>query len=379
MALRSLQQTLEQYLALKATVVRRGTIAGYRTRIQRLLEVLTSHHPAVTSFARLRRCHIEKWLRSLQENQLGNATRYGHIVTVRLFLRELSDWRWVAIDLKDLVRQSDLPPLPHYLPRPLSPDLDSLIQKGLYDRGDLLARGLLLARFTGVRIGELTRLSRDALAGQSDDSWSIRVPLGKLHNERIVPVDAATAALFKSLQAESQGRPGTLDTVIGRRVQLLLCKADGSPIPTQHFRRALHAVAASLAISERVTPHRLRHTYATELLRHGASIPALMRLLGHRSPTMTLRYAQITQQDVVDAYHAAQQKARSAYATLEIYPRLSPSPAASRSDLDPLFEQILGLLTTLRRDQVPRKAGKQLQRIAERLTRARRDLKNLLA
>jgi len=53
-----------------------------------------------------------------------------------------------------------------------------------------------------------------------------------------------------------------------------------------------------------------RHTYATSMLRAGVSLPALMKLLGHRTANMTLRYVEITQQDLQREFHLARQKPR---------------------------------------------------------------------
>jgi site-specific recombinase XerD len=62
--------------------------------------------------------------------------------------------------------------------------------------------------------------------------------------------------------------------------------------------KALKQAAQQAGCSQRITPHRLRHTYATEMLRAGASLPEVMDLLGHNTVTMTLRYVQVTQNDL---------------------------------------------------------------------------------
>ena len=60
--------------------------------------------------------------------------------------------------------------------------------------------------------------------------------------------------------------------------------------------------------SAHVTPHRLRYSYATELLRLGVSLPALMRLLGHKDIRMTFRYVLVTQQDLQREFHQVRQE-----------------------------------------------------------------------
>ncbi len=55
----------------------------------------------------------------------------------------------------------------------------------------------------------------------------------------------------------------------------------------------LHQVCHSLGLSTRIVPHQFRHTYATEMLRAGVGFPAVMKLLGHTSPEMTMRYIDV--------------------------------------------------------------------------------------
>jgi integrase len=81
-----------------------------------------------------------------------------------------------------------------------------------------------------------------------------------------------------------------------------------------------------------VTPHRLRHTFATEMLRLGISLPALMKLLGHKDIRMTLRYVQVTQQDLQREFHQARENAahRHRAPTLSL-PKMSRVPASPAS------------------------------------------------
>jgi integrase len=84
------------------------------------------------------------------------------------------------------LRASDLPPFDRHLPKPLSPEIDALLQQALRAHEDLWAKALLLARWTGLRIGELTLLRRQCLIREPKQRLAIRVPLGKLHNERVM-------------------------------------------------------------------------------------------------------------------------------------------------------------------------------------------------
>jgi integrase len=90
------------------------------------------------------------------------------------------------------------------------------------------------------------------------------------------------------------------------------------------LRKPLANAARTAVCTTSVTPHRLRHTFATTMLRLGVSLPALMQLLGHKDIHMTLLYLDVTQQDLQREFHCARQKA----ASLQPIPKL-PLPQAT--------------------------------------------------
>lgn len=90
----------------------------------------------------------------------------------------------------------------------------------------------------------------------------------------------------------------------------------GRPLSEDSLREALAEECASAGIKERVWPHRLRHTYATDLVRRGMHFVAVKALLGHQSLEMTLRYVSMTQADVASAFHAAMAKNEGLYPAL---------------------------------------------------------------
>jgi hypothetical protein len=102
------------------------------------------------------------------------------------------------------------------------------------------------------------------------------------------------------------------------------------------LRAVLDAVGRDLPDPARITSHRLRHTYATELLSAGMSLVGVMRLLGHRDYRMTLRYAAITPETIGDEY----QKALAQLATKYRIPPPTPSPPEGANDPDPLLERL---------------------------------------
>ena len=139
-------------------------------------------------------------------------------------------------------------------------------------RNDLPANVFLLLRHTGMRIGECADLSYDCLRNVGPDRWAIHVPLGKLKTERMVPVDSFVCELVQRLRFFRSFDPLPDGQLLARHTASRL---------DQRLRPYLHDVAAAVGISTRIVPHQLRHTYASEMIRSGVSLPALMKLLGH--------------------------------------------------------------------------------------------------
>src|SRR5512132_280651 len=228
---------------------------------------------------RLKRPHIERWLRWLHDAGLGPASRHHVLIESRAYLRWLSERRRMRTSPDELIRKGDFPKLPRYLPRPLSAEADSKLQRRLAASQDPTAWALLLMRRTGLRIGELRDLEYHCV--RSDERRPLlKVPLGKLNNERLVPLDATSIELVHRLQSA------------GPRPRAWLVPGAGAArAPYDRIRSVLTAHSRELPEPTRITCHRLRHTFATEMLRAGMSLLGVMRLLGHRDYHMTLRYA----------------------------------------------------------------------------------------
>ena len=114
-----------------------------------------------------------------------------------------------------------------------------------------------------------------------------------------------------------------------------------------------------------MSPHRLRHSFATEMLRLGVSLPALMQLLGHKDIRMTLRYVEVTQLDLQREFHTAHQRAASP----DRVPVLSV-PHSATTDLPGIRQALAAtrhLLEMYRRGLPDEKTRRRLQRLDRRL------------
>ena len=299
-----LEQIFEVQLQAMQATLRPVTIRYYRVQANRFLRFLRTNHPDIHSPGQLRRNpHVLGWLRSMAEEDppLTNRSRLAALICVRRLFHEISDARYVIEE--SLILPQDFPPRDLYLPKPISPEIDKLLDRELRKTDDLLSNALLLLRATGMRVGEFLRLNRDSIRHVGGDDWSIHVPLGKLHNERWVPIDPDAHRTFnRILLLSAPPRPDPSGAPMP-----LLVLPNGRRVYYQKIRQTL-AEATKRISCPSIRVHQLRHTFATAMLRAGISLPVLKELLGHKDIRMTMLYVQVTQNDLQREYHQARQR-----------------------------------------------------------------------
>jgi site-specific recombinase XerD len=360
----SLEQIFEAHIQTLALTLRPDTVSGYRGVTRRFLSFLHATFPCVRRLSQLRRDpHLLAWFRSLCEEQppLSNKTRINLLLCLRRLLEDLAaNGHPLA---PDLIRREDFPPSPHYLPRPLSPRDDQLLQQELRRTGDLTANALLLTRATGIRIGECIDLARDCLRQIGPDQWALHVPLGKLHTERLVPADADIRQIVDRILALRASAP---PACLAHSDSFLLPRAGSHDAFYQTLLPALADAAKRAGCSAPVTPHRLRHSFASEMIRLRVSLPALMQLLGHRDIRMTMRYVEVVQLDLQREFHAARENAAQPHRC----PILSVPNASPSADLPGIRQALTAtrhLLEIYRRQLTDEKTRRTLQRLHRRL------------
>ena len=384
---RRLLEILHRYLEAIALTRRPGTVARYRYLLSGFLRFLEANNPEVETFSALTRHHLEGWLRHeatrkghRKDTPLRKSTRRSNVIFLHRFLEDLSAWGWAEAPSEEgLIRRSDLPPPDQYLPKPLSQESDQALRKELRAMGSLPALGLLLARATGIRVGELRNLELDCLQEMPDHQWTLHVPLGKLHSERIIPVDAEAVKLVEEIRRLRGDPPPLAHPDTGKLTHFLLVRSNGKRPWYTGIQKTINRAAKRAQIKEHVWPHRLRHSYATEMLRSGMSLPVLMKLLGHRTIGMTLRYAQVTQADVHCAYLETMEATRARYKIPEP-PGLITSPkgaSITAAGIVSLLATVASQMEAYRRDLKSSPTQKKIRRWVERLRRTARDFAKL--
>jgi site-specific recombinase XerD len=360
----SLEQIFETHIQTLALTLRHDTVTNYRSVARRFLRYLHTAFPHVRRLSELRRePHLLGWFRWMceQDPPLCNKTRADYLLGLRRLLDDLTA-NGYAIQ-PDLIRREDFPPRPQYLPRPLSPQDDQLLRDELRRTDDLSANALLLTRATGIRIGECIDLALDCRRQAGSDQWALHVPLGKLHTERLVPLDEDGRRIMDRILALRALAPSAR---LAKSEGFLLPRYGGHYALYQTLLLALAGAAKRAGCSCPVTPHRLRHTFASEMLRLGVSLPALMQLLGHKDIRMTLRYVQVTQQDLQREFHTARQRAPQPHSV----PVLSVPNCPTSADLPGILQALAAtrhLLDMYRRAISDEKTRRRLQRLDRRL------------
>jgi site-specific recombinase XerD len=355
---------LETQIQTLALTLRPSTINGYRTARSSLLAYLSSAFPQLQQPSELRRDpHLLGWFRSQCDQQppLSHKARHNYLLCLRRLFEDLTDYGHPL--QPNLIRPQDFPLLPHYLPRPLSLSDDQLLQQELRRTDDLLANVLLLTRATGMRIGECIDLAMDCLQPAGEQQWQVHVPLGKLRTERLLPADEDIQRIVNRVLAlrESDPLPRRPD---GERLLLPCCRSHHAF--HQILASALADASQRAGCSTHVTPHRLRHSFASEMVRLGVSLPALMQMLGHKDIRMTLRYVEVTQLDLQREFHAARQNAAQPY-RMPTLPVAHGLIAAGLPGICQAISTARHLLEMYRRQSGEEKERRRLQRLDQRL------------
>lgn len=372
----SLEQIFETQVQTLSLTLQLSTVRNYRSVFHRFLAYLRGAFPKVHRLSQLRRDpHMLGWFRWLcdQDPPLRNHPREEHLLCLR---RLLDDLALQGHPLQPgLIVRADFPVRPQYLPRPLSPEDDQRLQEELRRTDNLYSNALLLTRLTGIRIGECIHLPLDCLRHVGPEQWALHVPLGKLHTERLVPLDPEGLRLLERIR---EWRALASSARLAKSEGFLLPRVGGRFALFQTLRLALADAAqrAGCADASPILPHRLRHTWASDMLRRGMSLPALMHLMGHKDIRMTLRYLKVTQPDLQREFDKARQN------TVQPYRLPALSVSAVTADLPGIRQALAAtrhLLEMYRRQLFNDKTRRRLQRLDRQLLDVAQQLQNIAA
>lgn len=274
------------------------TVAAYRRDVTRVLDLASGPGRPVPP---------ELWDRALLSAALQQMHTSRHAPSSAA--RALAAWRSFSrfcvrrgVIAGDPARTLRFPRLPRRLPRTLPADdleqaLDRLARAD--DRSAPRDRALLeLAYSSGLRLSELVGLDR----GDVDAGAGLVRVRGKGRRERIVPVGEGA---LRALGALLEARAGA-----ARRDEPVFAGPGGTRLSGRTVQRVVKRRLADVARGLGVTPHALRHSFASHMLDRGADLRAIQEMLGHRSLATTQVYTHVSRSRLLAAYEQAHPRAR---------------------------------------------------------------------
>lgn len=288
--MKSLVDEFIHYLAVERGLAE-NTMDSYQRDLDNYLGFLAKEK--ITEIQKTTKTHIMAYLLFLQKSGRATATISRHLAALKSFYHFLLRERRIE---KDPTANLESPKLEKKLPRVLSVDEVELLLKepkvaepaGLRDKAML---ELLYA--TGIRVTELITLNLDHV---NLEVGYIRC-FGKGSKERIVPL----GSVARKYVGEYLQR-GRVKLIKVKAEQALFVNHHGRRLTRQGFWKIIKKYARSAGIAKDITPHTLRHSFATHLLENGADLRSVQEMLGHADITTTQIYTHLTKGRLREVY-----------------------------------------------------------------------------
>lgn len=275
-----------------------NTINSYGIDLKLFLEYLRENE--IPSFKQVNKEVIVNYMQSEKNNNKANSSILRSVSSLRKFFQYLAQEKIIE---KDPMLLIDTPKKKQYLPQVLTKEeVEKLLRSpntgqvlGLRDRAML---ELMYA--TGLRISEIINLKLEDL----HLTMGTLQTLGKGHKERIVPVgDEAIKWVNRYLE---EARPKLLKQ---KRSNYLFLNFHGNNLTRQGVWKNLKAEVRKAGIQKNITPHTLRHSFATHILENGADLRIVQELLGHADISTTQIYTHLSNKQLADIYNRAHPRA----------------------------------------------------------------------
>ncbi|MEJ2037319.1 MAG: site-specific tyrosine recombinase XerD [Desulfosarcinaceae bacterium] len=269
----------------------RATLESYAADLRAYQEYLDTRK--INAIGQTDTALLLKYIIALRKAGLGARSRARHLVTLRGFYAYLHKSGHLASNPARLI---DLPKSGLKLPDVIGIEqverlLDAPDRSTLLGMRDGAMLELLYA--AGLRVSELVGLDTAAV---NLEAGFVRV-LGKGDKERVVPIGSkAVSSLTTYLQ---KARPDLLKQVSSR---VLFVARAGRPMTRQGFWKLLRKYAAMAGITQHITPHSLRHSFASHLLEGGADLRSVQIMLGHADIATTQIYTHVAQKRLMEIH-----------------------------------------------------------------------------
>jgi integrase/recombinase XerD len=277
-----------------------NTLSAYRNDLAQLAEYLSQSTSDAIDWRRTEPDSIAAYVLELHDRGYADTTRARKVASARSFFAFLVDEGEIEEDPSRHIRS---PKVGRSLPKALSMDeVDMLLTGPKDDSPDALRDHTMIELLyaTGMRVSELVALD----IGDVDVAEGFVRCFGKGSKERLVPLHETASTATTCYIAEA--RPMLATKASGRA---LFLNRRGDRLTRQGFWLILRRLAAQAGVYTKLSPHTLRHSFATHLLRGGAPLRHVQELLGHASITTTQVYTHLTSEHVRLEYDNAHPRA----------------------------------------------------------------------
>lgn len=259
-----------------------NTIEAYSHDLNRFLMYLQQRE--IAELHQVSKGDIRGFLLLLKKEGLSSKTLARILVSMRVFFRFLVE---EAILSSSPAEEIDSPKIPRTLPNILDLDeVERLLEQPDQSLQGLRDRAMLeLLYATGMRVSELMRLHLNHVHLEA----GYVLLFGKGSKERIVPIGEEAMRWVQRYLQESRRQ-----LLKGRESDFLFISRYGKPMSRQQFWKSIKAYGKRAGIRKRITPHLLRHSFASHLLERGADLRSVQLMLGHVDISTTQIYTHVT-------------------------------------------------------------------------------------
>lgn len=281
-----------QYLIVEKSV-EKTTISNYAEDLKMFFKMREDAETTADLYAK----DLEDYIKYADGMGLSTSTILRRISVIRSFYTFLSSEGYIEEEIKKI----DTPKMPKRLPVVISAEeVETLLEMPdiQTDSGTRDRAMLEIMYATGLRVSELCELKMNEVNFQS----KLITIIGKGNKQRSVPVsDFSLQYLGNYVHLVRRRNPG-------RDTKYVFLNREGNPISRQYFFKQVKKYAAMAGIDAEISPHTLRHCFATHLLERGAEIRAVQEMLGHTNLATTQIYTEVSTNRITSAYDLLMRK-----------------------------------------------------------------------
>lgn len=258
-----------------------NTKVGYESSLMKFYDFCKDH---ALGLKNIKEKNIKDYLKTLNQEKLSNKSISRHISSLKSFYKFLLIEKIV---LNNPMEYIEAPKIPKTIPSVLSQEeVNQLLNIELTDIYSYRDKAMIeLMYATGLRVSELVNLKLNDV----DLHSNVLKTMGKGSKERIVPIgEYATSIVIEYIH---NSRPKFLKN---KTSEYLFVTKNGTSISRYQFFRILEKIAKKKGITTHLSPHTLRHSFATHLLNNGADLRVIQELLGHSDISTTEIYTHVS-------------------------------------------------------------------------------------